>query len=56
MSKMDLPEAREAFDAFAREMKARGHEALAFSSATREGVENVLLALERVLLGVASAP
>ncbi|MEZ4256340.1 MAG: GTPase ObgE [Polyangiales bacterium] len=49
MSKMDLPESREAFDAFQEAVRARGHEALAFSSATREGLQEVLLALETKL-------
>ncbi len=49
MSKLDLTESRAAFDAFAAAMKERGHEALAMSAATSEGVHDVLIALERLL-------
>lgn len=49
MSRIDLPEAREALPAFREAMHARGHEALAFSSATRQGVDDLLRALETLL-------
>jgi GTP-binding protein len=50
VSKLDLPEVREAVPRIAEELKARGVErVLAFSSATREGIDEVLLAIEAML-------
>jgi GTP-binding protein len=48
-SKMDLPEAREAFEGFRAELAERGVSVHAFSSATREGLEPLLVELERLL-------
>jgi GTP-binding protein len=56
MSKLDLTEAREAYPAFRDAMAERGIEVLAFSSATGEGQEAVLDALERVLAEHPVAP
>jgi GTP-binding protein len=50
MSRIDLPEVREAIEPTREAMRARGHELHAFSSATREGVDDLLIAIERVLL------
>ena len=49
MSKLDLPDVREAFGPFRDALKTRGIEALAFSAATGEGVPQVLDAIERLL-------
>ncbi len=50
VSKLDLPEVREAVPRIAEELKTRGVErVLAFSSATREGIDEVLLAIEAML-------
>jgi GTP-binding protein len=50
VSKLDLPEVREALPRIAAELKTRGVErVLAFSSATREGIDEVLLAIEAML-------
>lgn len=49
MSKMDLPEVRDAFAGFQEGLRARGIEALAFSAATGEGVPAILDALELLL-------
>lgn len=50
VSKLDLPEVREALPRVEEELRARGVDrVLAFSSATREGVQEVLLALEVLL-------
>ena len=50
MSKMDLPEAREASAAFVRAMKRKKLECYLFSAATGEGVHELLLAMERLIL------
>jgi len=50
MGKSDLPDAEEALEAVREEMRTRGHEVLTMSSATREGIDDVLIALERLLL------
>lgn len=49
VSKLDLPDVREALDTIREGMRERGHEVLAFSAATGEGVEAVLDALEQKL-------
>ena len=46
-SKMDLPDVRAAYPKVRAELKARGHELYAFSSATRQGVDPLLEALEK---------
>jgi GTP-binding protein len=50
LGKADLPESRAALAAVRADMNSRGHEVLSMSSATREGLETVLLALEKLLL------
>ena len=49
MSKLDLPEAREALPALRRTLKRRGIELHAISAATGEGVDELLNAVERQL-------
>ncbi len=49
VSKLDLPDVREALETIREAMRERGHEVLAFSAATGEGVSEVLDALERTL-------
>ncbi len=49
LSKLDLPDVREALPEVRAGMAERGYELLAFSAATGEGVEEVLDALERLL-------
>ncbi|MCZ7682523.1 MAG: hypothetical protein M5U28_28495 [Sandaracinaceae bacterium] len=49
VSKLDLPDVREALETIRDAMRERGHEVLAFSAATGEGVSEVLDALERTL-------
>jgi GTPase len=49
ISKLDLPETRERAEAIAEVLRARGLEVFAFSAATGEGVETVLLRLEQLL-------
>ncbi|MGB5812870.1 MAG: GTPase ObgE [Polyangiales bacterium] len=49
VSKLDLPEARDAFDTIQRELESRGLQVFGLSSATREGIEPVLEALEAIL-------
>jgi GTP-binding protein len=49
MSKMDVPEVREAFDHVREQLAARGIALWPLSSATGEGKEEILLALERAL-------
>jgi GTP-binding protein len=49
MSKLDLPDVREALGPFREAMGARGIEVLAFSAATSEGVNDLLDAIERLL-------
>jgi GTPase len=56
MSKQDLPEARAALEPFRAAMQARGKDVLAFSAATREGVDELLDAIERVLAEHPIAP
>ncbi len=56
MSRVDLPEVRDALPAFREAMAERGHEVVAFSSATREGVDELLLAVERVLRDNPASP
>jgi GTP-binding protein len=56
MSKLDLPEVRDACPGFRDAMAERGIDVLAFSSATGEGQEAVLDALERVLSAHPVAP
>ncbi len=56
MSKADLPDARDAFPAFRDAMKERGHDALLVSSASREGLEELLQAIERMLAEHPSRP
>lgn len=49
VSKTDLPEVSAVVDEAREAFKARGIELLSFSAATREGVDDVLLALEKTL-------
>jgi GTP-binding protein len=49
ISKLDLPETREHVEPVAEALRARGLEVFAFSAATGEGVEAVLLRLEQLL-------
>ena len=49
LSKMDLPEVRAAYPEVRAGLEARGHELYAFSSATRQGVDPLLEALEQRL-------
>ncbi len=49
LGKCDLPEAREAYARVKDAMEERGYELGQMSSATREGLEDVLIALERLL-------
>ncbi|MFW6050411.1 MAG: GTPase ObgE [Myxococcota bacterium] len=49
MSKMDLPEAREAFGAVKEHLAGRGIAVLPLSAVSGEGVHEVLVALERAL-------
>jgi GTP-binding protein len=49
MSKLDLPDVRAALPPFRDAMRARGCEVTAFSAATREGLDDLLDALERLL-------
>lgn len=49
VSKLDLPEAREAFAAVKTEMERRGYAVFGISSATGEGVEPLLLELETIV-------
>jgi GTP-binding protein len=49
VSKLDLPDVREALPEIEAALAARGHAVLPFSAATGEGVEAVLDALERTL-------
>ena len=49
LGKCDLPEATEAYDEVANAMKERGHEVHRLSGASREGCDELLLTLERVL-------
>lgn len=55
VSKLDLPEVREGFEAIRRGIESRGFTVLGFSSATREGIEELVLALEASLLPPADA-
>jgi GTP-binding protein len=49
VSKCDLPEAREAYEAVRKELEPRGLRVFAISSATGEGLEPLLEALEATL-------
>jgi len=49
ISKLDLPEAQEALDEVKAELEGRGHQVFGVSSATRAGLDPVLLALESIL-------
>ncbi len=49
VSKTDLPEVQEALPEIRQELEARGHEVHPFSAATREGVDELLVAIERKL-------
>jgi GTPase len=49
MSKMDLPEVRDAFPAVRDALATRGIDVLPLSATTREGTQDILLALERAL-------
>ena len=49
VSKLDLPEAQEAFGGVKEELERRGYPVFGVSSATRDGLEPVLLALESIL-------
>jgi GTP-binding protein len=57
-SKIDLPEAREACEAFTNTMRDEDIEVLGFSAATGEGIDALLDAIERLLQHnpVAAAP
>ncbi len=50
LGKYDLPDAAEELPALRKAMAERGLDVLTMSSATRQGVDEVLLALERLLL------
>jgi len=50
ISKVDLPEVQAALPSIRESLGELGHHVLVFSSATREGLQEVLLALERTLL------
>ena len=54
VSKIDLPEVREGLGAIREELEKRGFEMLAFSSATREGIDELLLRLEATLMEAGS--
>ncbi|MEM9194304.1 MAG: GTPase ObgE [Myxococcota bacterium] len=54
MSKADLPEVKAAYPAFAERMRAKGRETMLFSSASREGLDELLLRLEALLRETAS--
>jgi GTP-binding protein len=56
MSKLDLPEVREALGPFRDAMHARGIEVLGFSAATGEGVPDLLDAIEQLLAQNPVAP
>ncbi len=49
VSKCDLPEAREAYEEVRRALEPRGLQVFAISSATSEGLDEVLQALEAIL-------
>ena len=49
MSKLDLPEVREALPGFERALRERGRQVYGFSAATGEGVPELLDAVERML-------
>jgi GTP-binding protein len=49
LGKCDLPEAEEEYERAREAMKGRGYELGRMSSATREGLDEVLLSLERLL-------
>ncbi len=50
LGKCDLPEAEAEYERLEAAMKERGHALVKMSSATREGLDEVLVALERLLL------
>ncbi len=50
MSKADLPDVQDAVEEVAAAMKERGHELLTFSSAARQGLDELLAAIEQVLI------
>jgi GTP-binding protein len=56
LSKLDLPEVREAAPALAEALEARGFSLLPFSAATGEGVPALLDAIERLLTAHPLAP
>ena len=49
VSKIDLPEVREALPEIQNALRERGHDILAFSAATRQGLDEVLTKLEATL-------
>jgi GTP-binding protein len=55
VSKLDLPEAKEAFDQVKAELESRGYQVFGISSATRAGLEAVLQKLESILKQPADA-
>ena len=50
LSKSDLPEVREALPELRRDLARLGHDVLVFSSATREGLDELLVTVEKLLL------
>ena len=55
-NKMDLPDARARWDAFAAAMAARGREALPISAATGDGIPALLTAVQALLRRAAPSP
>jgi GTP-binding protein len=49
VSKCDLPEAREAYDAVRKALEPRGFQVFSISSATQEGITPLLESLEAIL-------
>ena len=49
VSKCDLPEAQEAYELVRKELKPRGFQVFAISSATQDGLTPLLEALEVIL-------
>jgi GTP-binding protein len=57
VSKIDLPDVKKRLPAIRRGMKKRGHDEVhAFSSATREGLDDLLIAVERLILANPDRP
>jgi GTP-binding protein len=56
LSRIDMPETREALPAFREAMAERGHDVVGLSSVTHEGVQDVLIRLERLVRAHCPAP